>query len=166
MKIEIIDYTAVDWKDYKALRLEGLKNYPTSFGGSYEDNLAYSDADWQARLEKGQLTFAKAEDELVGTVGFHDYRGEKTVHLYSVYGVYVKPEFQQSGVGTELLNSVLERIKSEPQAHKVKCCVNSQNEAAINLYKKVGFEVVGTQKDELLVNGEFHDELMMELILS
>jgi RimJ/RimL family protein N-acetyltransferase len=45
---------------------------------------------------------------------------------------------------------------------KIKLAVNSEQQAAIKLYKKFGFEIVGKLEKELFVDGQYYDELMME----
>jgi len=37
--IKIIKLTPERWEEYKNLRLEALKNSPTAFASSYEDNI-------------------------------------------------------------------------------------------------------------------------------
>jgi len=40
--------------------------------------------------------------------------------------------------------------------------VNPKQKAAVRLYKKYGFKIVGKLRKYLLVNGKFYDELVME----
>ncbi len=40
------------------------------------------------------------------------------------------------------------------------------NERAVGLYQKVGFEIEGTRKNSLFVNGKYVDEYYMALIMT
>jgi RimJ/RimL family protein N-acetyltransferase len=41
----------------------------------------------------------------------------------------------------------------------------THNIAGIALYKKMGFEIEGTKRDSLLINGEYVDEYYMSKLL-
>jgi ribosomal protein S18 acetylase RimI-like enzyme len=43
--------------------------------------------------------------------------------------------------------------------------VNTEQNAAVDLYKQFGFNVVGRLKNELRIDGKFYDELIMEKLL-
>jgi len=56
--------------------------------------------------------------------------------------IFVKEEYRNNGIASELINYFLK--KEEPDVSlEVKC----DNIAAINLYKKFGFEIVATRKN-------------------
>lgn len=81
--------------------------------------------------------------ELGGTVigyviGLLETRGEG--HIVSI-GVH--PNYRGRGVATALLNEVLSRFKAKG-AKSAKLEVRVSNLPAINLYKKLGFRIIGT----------------------
>lgn len=45
--------------------------------------------------------------------------------------------------------------------HKLCLTVFSENEAALSLYKKSGFIVEGVQKEQVLSDGKYEDEVLM-----
>ena len=45
---------------------------------------------------------------------------------------------------------------------KINLNVNPKQKAAVKLYRKFGFKVVGLLKKDLFVNSKFYDELIME----
>ena len=49
--------------------------------------------------------------------------------------------------------------------HRLELTVMTENRAGVSLYKKMGFEIEGTKKDSLLVDGEYKDEFYMSRIL-
>lgn len=169
--VKIIKLPPERWEEYKNLRLEALKNEPTAFAASYEEKASKEDEYWQNQLKKFQdadedsMWFAEVSDKLVGLTGWYRSNTEKLRHSASVYAVYVNPKYRGKGIAKELIKKVLEEVESKPEIVKIDLNVNTKNEAATNLYKKLGFEIVGTLHKEIYVNGEYFDEYEMEKIV-
>lgn len=74
--------------------------------------------------------------EPAGCVAFqYDYRGDnRSCYLFALH---VKPEFRRKGVGERLVKSFCGNYR------KVVLGVESGNEPAVKLYKKLGFEFTG-----------------------
>lgn len=51
--------------------------------------------------------------------------------------LYVKPEFRINGIGTKLINKVIEFAK-DSKCHKLRWQVSKWNKPAIDFYKKIG----------------------------
>lgn len=49
--------------------------------------------------------------------------------------------------------------------HRLDLTVIAKNDAAIALYKKMGFEIEGVKRDSLLINNEFVDEYYMSKLI-
>lgn len=58
---------------------------------------------------------------------------------YIIDGLYVLEEYRNQAIASELLNHVINEIK-KTNAKYIDINVMYQNELAINLYKKIGFE--------------------------
>ena len=95
--------------------------------------------------------------DLVGTVGLHRESSRKLAHKALIWGVYVAPSFRQRGVGRLLMERVLEHAASMPGLLQVTLGVNTENTAAIALYRSMGFETFGLERGFLLVDGVLHD---------
>ena len=169
--MNIIKLEPSRWEEYKNLRLEALKKEPTAFAASYEEKVGKEDEYWQNQLKKFQeaeedsMWFAEVNSQLVGLTGWYRSNTEKLRHSASVYAVYVKPEYRGKGIAKELIKKVLDEIESKPEIVKIDLNVNTKNETAANLYKKLGFEIVGTLHKEIFVDGEYFDEYEMEKIV-
>ena len=159
------------WNEAKQLRLDALHNSPESFASSYEDALSFSDDVWQGRakaaFERDQsiALYAEIDGGLVGMVGAGWSDRRKTRHVAEVYAVYVKPTHRGKGSGAALMRRLLDELKTLPQIEKVKLAVTASNEAAVALYLRLGFEIVGRAKRALHVDGRFYDLNYMELQL-
>ena len=72
--------TSADWKIWKELRLEALKNSPESFGSSYEEEVICPDLDFQNSLIKSDIFGVFVDSSLVSCVGFYSLNTAKTKH--------------------------------------------------------------------------------------
>lgn len=69
--------------------------------------------------------------------------------------------FWGKGYGTDAMKVLLRFIFENMNINKVKLKVFSFNERAIKSYKKCGFKVEGTLKDEIFKEGKYYDEILM-----
>lgn len=60
--------------------------------------------------------------------------------------LYVKPEFRGMGLGTQLINKVIQYAKEEG-CHKLRWQVSAWNNRAMDFYKKLGAEIDGTEQN-------------------
>lgn len=61
------------------------------------------------------------------------------------------------------MRSILDDVKSGGEITLLHLCVHSGNAAAKALYRSIGFEVYGLQRDAMLVGGKYVDEELMDL---
>lgn len=165
----IINLPPERWREAKQLRLDALLAEPSAFASSYEDEVAFPDDVWIARLTSaferdGNLTFfAEVDGALVGMAGAGWSAKAKLRHVAEVYGVYVAPERRGHGIATRLMRRLLNGLRSLGQIEKVSLQVTCEAQAAVGLYERLGFEIVGTARRELKVDGRYYDLRYMEL---
>jgi putative acetyltransferase len=70
------------------------------------------------------------------------------------------------GYGFKILQGIKEIVKQNGQS-RIELTVDVDNQAAIHLYKKAGFEIEGTVRDSYKLNttGQFYDEYLMAILL-
>lgn len=165
MKIEIIQPTLQDWQKVKKLRLDALKKDPQAFGASYEEEINEPDQYWQEKLEesigkdsKEVFVVAKEQDEYVGMLGSEEANEGK----WFIKAVYVKPEHRGKGIANKLLENMLSALKSRNSIKEIELKVSAEQVAAVNLYKKYGFEIMDTV-DQELGDGKEHEVYLMKL---
>lgn len=73
-------------------------------------------------------------------------------------------EYCSKGIGYLLLQNIIEWASAN-KVKRLELTVITENERAINLYKKCGFEIEGTRKVSTLKNGRYYDEFYMAKIL-
>ena len=77
---------------------------------------------------------------------------------YIVVGIL--KEYCGKGVGTRLFNNLLEWTELNGIT-RLELTVMTNNEKAIKLYKKFGFEIEGIKKNSMIVEGKYVDEYYM-----
>jgi len=87
-----------------------------------------------------------------------------TSNILESYMIFVAPNFRKKGIGEKFLKNAVAFCKKK-LIKKVKLEVNEKNKIAINLYKKLNFEIIGRRKNYYEINGKFNDALLMDLIL-
>ncbi|HCX47744.1 MAG TPA: GNAT family N-acetyltransferase [Bacillus sp. (in: Bacteria)] len=109
------------------------------------------------------ILVAEQNNELVGYLFAIGGNARRNKHAaYIVIGIH--KGFRGKGVGT-LLFEELEKWASLHSLHRLELTVVTRNEAGLSLYKKMGFEIEGTKRDSLLINGEYQDEFYMAKLL-
>jgi L-phenylalanine/L-methionine N-acetyltransferase len=75
--------------------------------------------------------------------------------------VYVATEQQGQGIGTRLLQSLLDLADNWLLLRRVELTVLTENEGARRLYERLGFVVEGCRKLSIISQGEIKDEWLM-----
>lgn len=92
-------------------------------------------------------------------------RGELDMKRHTgVFRTWLMKGAQGKGIGKKIMEYTLEWAKQN-ELHKVWLTVFSGNEGAIYLYKKYGFVEEGVQKDQVIINGQYQDEIFMACFL-
>ncbi|HPE68442.1 MAG TPA: GNAT family N-acetyltransferase [Thermotogota bacterium] len=102
---------------------------------------------------------AEVDGKVVGFSGFQLMVGKRR-HVMGI-GMMVHEEYQGKGIGTLLLQKIVELADRWYQVHRIELQVFSDNTRAIRLYEKFGFEVEGTQRKFAFSDGAYRDVLMM-----
>lgn len=148
------------WEDYKSLRLASLKESPLAFGAAFEEEASLGAAEWKKRLKN--VSFAMIGETPVGTIACTFSKEVKFRHIAEIYSFYVLPEYRGKGVGKALLDHALRKARNNPGIVKVRLFVNGQQRAAVKMYKRTGFAVVGRLVKEMKVGERFYTMLVME----
>jgi RimJ/RimL family protein N-acetyltransferase len=78
------------------------------------------------------------------------------------FGMSVEKSFRDQGVGSLLLEALINWATLNATIEKIGLNVHSNNERAIALYKKMGFEVKGIRKHDLKYgDGQYVDRHVM-----
>lgn len=87
------------------------------------------------------------------------------LHKNAEYGIFIgEKEATGKGCGTDAAKLMIKYAFEVLGLHKLYLRVLSNNERAINSYKRAGFEVEGILRDEVFVDGRFADVTRMSII--
>lgn len=114
--------------------------------------------------EYSALLIGKIENEIV-CVGSIMAPSKKRILHQAELAVSVKKEYWGLGIGTYLMQALVDYAKQNKTTEILHLGVKSDNETAICLYKKMGFEEIGRYKKFFKINEDYYDEVMMNLYL-
>lgn len=78
--------------------------------------------------------------------------------------IYIHQDFHGVGLGTEMISKLL-AVARHKGLHRIGLEVVENNEAAVRLYKKFGFEIEGVLKDAYFGTDEkYYNELVMGIL--
>lgn len=156
-----------DASAFQALRLRGLRECPTAFASSFEEE---SETPLDVIAERlaasaGRAMFGAFNAEsLAGVVGIQREEMRKLRHKAFLWGMYVAPELRHKGAGRLLVAEALRYAFAMDGVRQVNLGVNAQNAPTIALYEGAGFRRFGLERGFLLVDGTLQDELHMVCI--
>jgi len=113
--------------------------------------------------ENSTIFVAENDNVFMGylmAIGGNARRGKHSAYI--VIGIV--EDYRGQGIGTKLFKE-LEQWASNHNIHRLELTVVTTNEAALVLYKKTGFEIEGTKKHSLFIDGEYVDEFYMSKLL-
>ncbi len=162
--VQIVRLMPEEWRRYRKIRLESLREEPQAFGSSYADMAEKPDTYWQGRLaeamqgEKSWLLFAQEGEHLIGMIGAFCNEAQEVAAIVSVY---VSKESRGKGIGNNLMEGILFEIGKKKSIRKAVLGVNQEQRAAVELYRRFGFSVTG-EREEVQGDGKSHRGYMME----
>lgn len=149
---------------YLDLRLFALRESPSSFGSSYEEEKDRTLTQARAFLANTgeRVTFGAFEGAaLVGLCGVGREAGLKERHRGFIRSMYVAPPNRAKGVGGALLARACEHAASLPGLEQLTLAVTAGNESAMALYVRQGFVTYGCAPRALRVGERYFDEVHM-----
>ena len=150
----------IDAQPYKAIRLRAIADAPAAVWPTIEEERAWPVAQVAAllRVTAHQVIFgAFAGQELIGVTGLRRETVRQAEHTGFVWGVFVDPVYRRQGTARRLFAAVLAQAKAT-DVIQIPLCVNTENVAAGNLYRSLGFESFGIKPRVLRIGECFYDE--------
>lgn len=145
--------------------------------GGESDNLTFdgrgfslTEAEEAALLEKKRIScreaffVARTDGRIAGMAHYTAMEKERMAHRGTA-GICIRKSAWGQGIGTALMERVLDFAKNTAGSQVVSLEVRCDNRGAIRLYEKLGFEKIGTFKGFFKVRGELIDFDIMEKFL-
>ena len=107
---------------------------------------------------------AVKDNEIVGTANFSSFEKPRLAHRAEI-SLSVKQSMWGNHIGTRFMEEIIDFAKNTAKIEIISLEVRSDNERAIALYKKFGFETVGTFCGFMKINGKYVNCNIMRLCL-
>lgn len=129
-----------DWRVLREVRLAALASDPGAFGSTLADHAAATEADWRewtghrsvvAELAGRPVGLARLSEETDGTA--------------ELVSMWVSPEVRGRDVAKRLVRAIA-RLARGYGHRELRLWVVDDNEAAIRLYERCGFEATGLRQ--------------------
>ena len=151
-------------------------NYLNVVGGE-SDNLLFGANEFHMTVEQEEKYIESLENSptsilLVGIVegkiicvGNISAPKRKRIAHQGDIAMSVSKEFWGLGAGTHLMTALIDFAKSTGKLEILHLMVRADNERAIALYKKMGFQEIGMYPKYTQINGIYFDDILMYLYL-
>jgi putative acetyltransferase len=120
---------------------------------------------WQKRVSEigsdDYVLVAEIDGEVVGNAGLHPVSKSPRRRHAGTIGMAVRDDWHGRGVGTALMAATIELADNWIGYSRLELTAYTDNEAALALYRKFGFEVEGTARRYALRAGVLVDAYMM-----
>ncbi len=97
---------------------------------------------------------------IVGHIDLRSHGSRETKHR-ALLGMGAHRAYRRNGIGTRLLNAVVDWIREIKVIEYIDLWVLSNNQPAINFYEKVGFQRLGEVEDMFRIDGQPEGQLLM-----
>ncbi|MEO4051839.1 GNAT family protein [Solibacillus sp. CAU 1738] len=138
-----------------------LANDDIPFPSTAEDHTTFFNSISGKKEEFIFGIFDKQSEELIGSCGVFAINWKNST---CYVGISIASEWQNKGIGTDAMNTLISFIFNYIPIHKIKLQVFSFNANAIRSYKKCHLEQEGTLRNEIFRFGKFHDVFLFGLL--
>ena len=139
-----------------------LVPYPYKIKDAREFVLEYKKTSKKKKRERYEFGITlKSDGKVMGLIGLSNVneRDKK-----AVIGYWLGKEHRRKGILSEAEKAVLNFAFYKLKLSKISGRVDTDNKASIKLFKKFGFRKVGVMKSDVIVNGEWKDVYLWELL--
>ena len=138
----------MEWSALRKLRFKALENAPDAFSIQLAEAAAVPEESWRDRARraaegKDEVAIVAQDDSTL--VGMAAGRlAEDDVAEAWLFAMWVEPSQRRDGIGEGLLRGVIDWAR-ERGAHRLHLTVTEDNDAAMNLYLRFGFDPTGNR---------------------
>lgn len=135
-----------EWRVYRALRLDALRDSPDAFGSTLAREAAFADDEWLTRLEKAtesptELPLIVEDDSRPVGLAWARIDSDDP-DVAALYQVWVDPAYRHRGVGRLVIDAALDWACSAG-VRQVLLSVALGPTSALEFYRRLGFVEIG-----------------------
>jgi len=156
---EIKLLTCSDALAYRDIRLEGLRQNPEAFASTFEDERDRP-LDWFKELiTQSRIFGAVLPQGLVGIVGLRSHADAKLRHKAMIWGMYVRHEARQYGIGERLIDAAV--VYASSHVEQLQLAVIADEHVVWTNGAVRHFIEYGHQINALKHGGRYYDDILM-----
>jgi RimJ/RimL family protein N-acetyltransferase len=110
------------------------------------------------------MVLGLVDDNIVSIAQISAPNRKRIAHNSEV-SISVKKEYWGNGIGSEVMEELIRLAKEHNTIKNISLGVKASNNNAIRMYEKFGFKKVGLHKDYFNINGNFDDEILMDIYI-
>jgi diamine N-acetyltransferase len=103
----------------------------------------------------------KMKDTLVGAIDLFDFDPK---NQRAGIGILIDKKYRNKGFASQALALLIEYSFNLLNLRQLYCSILKQNEESLGLFQKHGFSIIGIKKDWIILNNEWQDEYLLQLI--
>lgn len=140
----------------------GILFWPGEFDPPVEDERRFIQSHKDS--DSSILLVVEAGGRIVGVANCTS--GErKAVRHNAVIGITLHRDWRDKGLGTQMMHRLIQFARDTGTLTRIELEVFACNARAIHLYEKLGFEHEGVRRRAIQRDGQFHDAVMMAILL-
>lgn len=155
---------------------EAMIKYLNTVGGE-SDNLLFGENEFRLSVEQEReyiknissdnntLMILGIIDNNIVSVSQVSASSRKRIAHNSELAISVKKEYWGMGVGSANIEALIDFAKNHKTIKTISLGVKSNNKKAKHLYEKFGFKEIGIHKNFFNIDGNYDDEILMDLYL-
>jgi L-amino acid N-acyltransferase YncA len=154
--VELRELRREDWPAVKAIYEQGIAGGDATF-----ETEAPSWDDWDRSHLEGHRIVALQEGDVIGWAALSRVSGRCVYEGVTEDSVYIAEASQGRGVGRALLGELIRRADRDG-IWTIQAGIFPENEASIELHRRLGFRVVGVRERLGRHRGVWRDVVLME----
>ncbi len=129
-----------EWKLYRQLRLDALRDSPDAFASTFDRERAFTRWTWKVRLQSAVTVIAYLDGRPVATATLIGDR--RLPSGREIVAMWVRPDARGQGIAGQLLAHLVE-VARAGGATRIALWVADGNDTARRVYLAAGFEPTG-----------------------
>lgn len=155
---------------------ESMIEYLNIVGGE-SDNLLFGKNEFRLTVEQEREYIKNINDNdnalmLLGiinnkiiSVSQVNASNRKRISHNSELAISVKKEYWGMGIGSAIMEELIDFAKNNNTIKTISLGVKASNKKAQHIYEKLGFKEVGVHRNFFNINGNYDDEILMDLYI-
>jgi len=115
----------------------------------------------QARFIISLSNTNNQESEIIGAIDLFDFDPK---NRRAGVGILIEEKYRNKGYAKQALSQLIAYSFNILNLHQLYCSILTSNTESLNLFKRQQFSIIGVKKDWVLLNKEWQDEYILQLI--